>query len=232
MSQLPANIAATSISPWPPWPPWPEQGSPVDREFEETAGPTATKAFAAASSASLSQSADEAAGSGSNAGPVRVEDLPPEEITRQAVAAFFWCGATLFYVMTEEDADNLVNAIYHGADASAEDIGQVCAVAAIGCQYALSIASEYRELYFNHACALLNQSLENDNINSMRVYICLSMVSVMEKHHRARNLVAYGLKVARSNLLQRLRSSGPDEYEWCRLLRTMTFLEWCVLSQG
>lgn len=159
----------------------------------------------------------------------RLDSLPSEEVTQQAVRAFFSCGATLFYVETEHDAEQLIWDVYHNAKVDLEHVAEVCALAAIGSQYNRSVSSHAREAYFHQACAFLEDAVRMDDLTSMRIFICLSMYSVMEKHHRARGMVAYGLKVARHNLLGQARLSGEDGTESGRLMRTLAFLE-CWLS--
>ncbi|OJJ46568.1 hypothetical protein ASPZODRAFT_1973151 [Penicilliopsis zonata CBS 506.65] len=162
---------------------------------------------------------------------VKVSNLPPEQLTRQAIHAFFSCGATLFYITTEEEAAALITEVYHSDTIDTEDICDMCALAAIGSQYAVTqIPSAMRDLYFRYACALMHGTMEKDDMRSMRVFICLSMVSIMEKRQRAPRLIAYGLKIARYNLLGRIHSAEEETWpEWARLMRTLAFME-CWLS--
>ncbi|KAL2801578.1 hypothetical protein BJX63DRAFT_438688 [Aspergillus granulosus] len=48
--------------------------------------------------------------------------LPDEHITRYALDAFFQCAATLFYVITEENAAQLLRKVYHTINASIQDV--------------------------------------------------------------------------------------------------------------
>ncbi|KAI9729185.1 MAG: hypothetical protein M1834_007092 [Cirrosporium novae-zelandiae] len=160
------------------------------------------------------------------------EGLPPEFFARSALTSFFRCGAVFFYVMSEEDALELVERVYHSpTEAEASDICELCAIAAIGCQYdSDDIPTKFRDQFFRNASLLLDEVIEKDDMQSMRVFICLSMFSIMEKKTKARVLIASGLKMARWNMVARARNSSPQDWmEWRRILRTLAFME-CWLS--
>lgn len=119
----------------------------------------------------------------------RIENLPPEHVTQEAVAGFFSCGATLFYIMTEDDARHLVRDVYHHPNPKLSHVAEVCALAAIGSQYVRTIDPVHRESFYRHAAALLDNSVELDDLTSMRVYIALSMYSIMDKNARVKGMV-------------------------------------------
>jgi hypothetical protein len=129
---------------------------------------------------------------------IELVNLPPEHFTRRAVSAFFSCASTLFYIMSEAESEKLIRKVYHNsAGVEKSDICELCAVAAIGSQYDTDeIPDPVKESYFQHASLLLQDTVEKDIMQSMRVFICLSMFSVMAKSSSARLLI--GMEVCDS----------------------------------
>lgn len=116
--------------------------------------------------------------------------LPAEPITRRAVKAFFQCAATLFYVMTEKRSGELLDKVYRTNDASMQDIVEIAACAAIGSHYKSDeIPEEARVAFFYLASTSLHEALEADQIQGMRIFICLGMTCIMDKCSNARLLI-------------------------------------------
>ena len=122
---------------------------------------------------------------------VDIECLPHEHWTRRAVAAFFTCAATLFYVTTRDASEEMINKIYYNRESvKKSDICEICAIAAIGSQYdSDQIPDDVKEIFFNFALLLLNDTVEEDGKKGMRAIICLSMFSVMSKSTSSRLLI-------------------------------------------
>jgi hypothetical protein len=97
--------------------------------------------------------------------------------------------------MSEEASESLIRRVYHNsASANKSDICELCAIAAVGSQYVTDgIPESVKKSYFQHASLLLQDTVENDSMQSMRVFTCLSIISVMAKSSSARLLI--GMKV-------------------------------------
>lgn len=122
---------------------------------------------------------------------VTVDYIPHEFWTRRAVAAFFTCAATLFYVTTRDACEAMLDKIYQNRESvKKSDICEICAIAAIGSQYDTDeIPDDVKEIYFNLASVLLHDTVDEDKKKGMRAFICLSMFSVMSKSTSARLLI-------------------------------------------
>ncbi|KAL3462127.1 hypothetical protein BJX64DRAFT_148626 [Aspergillus heterothallicus] len=163
-------------------------------------------------------------------------NLPEERITRQALDAFFQCAATLFYVTTAEKSTYLLEKVYHSDNASVQDICELCALAAIGSYYKVEqIPDEARGMYFYLASTNLNEAVEADAIQGMRIFICLCMSSIMDKSSSARMLIISALNLARGKMQTDLQKefSNDRKEEYRRTLQTLVFLEgWLSYSLG
>ncbi|KAL4757333.1 Zn(II)2Cys6 transcription factor [Aspergillus foveolatus] len=164
------------------------------------------------------------------------EKLPDEKLTRYALDAFFQCAATLFYVTTEEQATQLMNKVYHSDEASMEDVCELSALAAIGSHYKIDeVPEEARAAYFFLASTSLNEAMQGDQIQGMRIFICLCMSCIMDKSSNARLLIMSALNIARSRMEPQLQHASPDgrDTEYRRTLQTLVFLEgWLSYSLG
>ncbi|KAL4804562.1 hypothetical protein BDV18DRAFT_142214, partial [Aspergillus unguis] len=159
-------------------------------------------------------------------------DLPPEDVTRQAVAAFFACGGTLFYIMPQEECDAIINAVYREFSATRMMIGQLCALAVVGGHYCTDeIPVPAKEKYFHHASALLQDEAVEDDLGMMRVHACLSIYLVLLKSTSARTMTLSGLNIGRSNMqwYQDSKSKTEEFLDRARVLRTLSFIE-CWIS--
>lgn len=178
-------------------------------------------------------------------------DLPPEDITRQAVSSFFSCGSTLFHIIPQEACEKLIRRIYEqAADVTKSDVCQVCALAATGGQYCTDVVPDSaKEMYFQYASLLLQDALEEDALVSMRIFICLAIYLVLIKSTSARTMTgkgiyallislsigpfllnavtASGLNIARWNMqIWMQKASHEDCLEWAKVFRTLAFTEW------
>lgn len=119
-------------------------------------------------------------------------DLPPEDITRHAVAAFFTCGSTLFYIMPQADSKGLVQAVYEKRpDVRKSTVCQVCALAAVGSYYCTGeIPAAAMERYFQQASSLLQDVTVEDDLGAMRVFACLSVYLILLKGTSARAMTS------------------------------------------
>jgi hypothetical protein len=179
-------------------------------------------------------------------------DLPPEDITRQAVSSFFSCGSTLFHIIPQEACENLIRRVYEqAADVTKSDVCQVCALAAVGGQYCTDVIPDSaKEKYFQYASLLLQDALEEDALVSMRIFICLAIYLILIKSTSARTMTgkgiyallislslhrtfllnavtASGLNIARWNMQKWMqKASHEDCLEWAKVFRTLAFTEW------
>lgn len=119
-------------------------------------------------------------------------NLPPEDVTRHAVAAFFACGSTLFYIMPQEDSKGLVDAVYErGQGVTKSMVCQLCAMAAVGSYYCTDeIPAAAVEQFFQQASSLLQNVTLEDDLGSMRVFACLSVYLILLKGTSARAMTS------------------------------------------
>ena len=122
----------------------------------------------------------------------RRDRLPDEPTTRRAVAAVFQCAATLFYVTTtERKLIQLLDKVFHTNDATAQDVCEVAACAAIGSHYKIDeICDEARAAFFYLASAGLSEAFEASHIQGMPIFILLCMSCIMDKSSNARLLIS------------------------------------------
>ncbi|KAI9376312.1 hypothetical protein BJX61DRAFT_419542 [Aspergillus egyptiacus] len=166
----------------------------------------------------------------------RRDELPEERLTRKAVDEFFCCVATLFYVINPTEADQLIKKVYHSNEATVQDVCELAALAAFGSHYNVEeIPIEARASYFFIASTSLNEAIQANYIQGMRIFICLCMSCVMDKSSSARLLIVSALNLARAGMeadLQKTMSSeSQDAYR--RTLQTLIFLEgWLSYSLG
>ncbi|KAL5341877.1 hypothetical protein BJX70DRAFT_395244 [Aspergillus crustosus] len=151
----------------------------------------------------------------------RYTKFPEERITRSAIIAFFECAATLFYVTTLENAEQLCQRVYHTPNARVEDICELSALAAIGSHYQVEeIPDEARAVYFHLASSSLNEAIGANRVQGMRIFTCL--------------LSALGL--ARAQIEEDVLKASLHEQEqehFRRTLQTLVFLEgWLSYSLG
>ncbi|KAI9373473.1 hypothetical protein BJX61DRAFT_533139 [Aspergillus egyptiacus] len=105
-------------------------------------------------------------------------ELPPEDITQEALSSYFACGSVMFHVMPREDAESLFKRVYAGsAAATKSDVCLLCAVAA--------------EVFFHRASSLLRQEVVEDDLTGMRVFACLAVYLVLLKSTLARTLTEW-----------------------------------------
>ncbi|KAI9036245.1 uncharacterized protein KD926_002154 [Aspergillus affinis] len=150
----------------------------------------------------------------------RRDRLPDEQITRRAVSAFFQCAATLFYVTTESKSSQLLDKVYHSNDATAQDVCEVAACAAIGSHYKIDeICDEARAAFFYLASASLNEAFEASHIQGVRISILLLS---------ALNLVKADMDATLQSATSHV--TGDDEYR--RTLQTLIFLEGCAVFEA
>ncbi|KAL4915371.1 hypothetical protein BDW62DRAFT_188600 [Aspergillus aurantiobrunneus] len=158
-------------------------------------------------------------------------DLPPEEITRQAVAAFFSCGSTLFNIMPRKACEDLIKIIYSKpAEATKSLVCQVCAVAVVGSHYCTDEIPVFaKERFFQRAYSLLQSRESADDLLMMRVLACLAIYLILLKSTSARTMTASGLNIARCNMRKYKTASQEEWLDWARVTRTLAFTE-CWLS--
>ena len=130
----------------------------------------------------------------SSATPFDVDDLdlPPEHVTRHAVATFFACGSTLFYIMPQEDSKGLVDAVYERAPGVTKSmVCQLCAMAAVGSYYCTDeIPAAAVQCYFQQASSLLQDVALEDDLGTMRVFACLSVYLILLKGTSAKAMTS------------------------------------------
>ncbi|KOC10290.1 hypothetical protein AFLA70_493g000631 [Aspergillus flavus AF70] len=167
----------------------------------------------------------------------RLTTLPQEQFAWTALSAFFRCAGSLFYIITPQEAESLLERVYCEGNGSKADVCELCAIAAIGCHYeANQVSDEVRTAFFYIATSELEGLAQTSTIQGMRVFICLSLSAMMDKTTNARLLLMSALNIARRIPKPDITRPSPAEYslnEYRRVLQTVIFLEgWLSYSLG
>lgn len=142
-------------------------------------------------------------------------EIPDERTTRVALDGFFKYVATLYFVASEEHAGMLVDKVYHSEKASMQDISELSGFAAVGGHYKLDeVSDSARASYFFLASTGLNESMQKDRVQGMRIFICLCLSSIHDKSLNARLLIGMSLIVDVTNNSLCIDSSKDAPGSW------------------
>ncbi|KAL4876412.1 hypothetical protein BJY04DRAFT_199914 [Aspergillus karnatakaensis] len=154
--------------------------------------------------------------------------IPTEQITAQAISSFFACIGTIIYVDTREALQALVDNVYHDNNPDAESVCELCAVAAVGCQYdGVEILVSCRDIFFRRALLLLCDSFDNDSRKGIRAIICLVTCLILTNPKSSRALIESGLSSCRRILPPTTTETNQnnDDLQPGRLLQTLITLD-------
>lgn len=160
--------------------------------------------------------------------------LPPEHTVRQAAKFFFSDIAGLFFVMSEQDFETLVNAVFAPQDMpDLLALTEVCAIAAVGSQYHPDhIPDELKEAFFRTALQHIDLLLDTSYMRSMRTLACLGGYGIIEKRRSSRSFLHLGLQLIRWTVNMQLQQRQQQQQQWItlfrRLWRTFAFLDWYI----
>jgi hypothetical protein len=119
--------------------------------------------------------------------------LPDEALVRQTVMAFIHCSESLIHTFTSTQAEALLNRVYQtNQPTDALSLAELCIAAAIGSHYVpRHVPKRCIWEFFASACVLLDTVpvCEATYLRIMRLFLCLTLYSILEKHLSARSFV-------------------------------------------
>ena len=127
------------------------------------------------------------------------EKLPPREDVQAAIAALNDPAASLFFVLSPEDGEELLERLYASEPprVGRADLCALCAFAALG-RYLTNPKSERsRQTLFRTAMMLVDECCELDSLQTLRAILSLSLFTLVEKKSGVRVSLASGLQIAR-----------------------------------
>jgi hypothetical protein len=119
-------------------------------------------------------------------------NLPPEDLTRRAMYAFIRGTGSLLFMWTYEQADAILNSIYHsGKIADPITLAECFTVAAMGAHYDMDCFPDRtrQALYASATLQFHEKTAKLDFLRTMRLLLSLSFYALLEKHLSARYLV-------------------------------------------
>jgi hypothetical protein len=188
-----------------------------------------------------------------NIQPYSATNLPPQELIRRAVHAFIKGTGSLLFMWTIEQADELIDRVYQPTvsrkDVDPMSLAECFTLAAMGAHYDMNCFPERvrKLLYASGTLYFYEQTARQDYLRTMRLTLCMSFYSLLEKHMSARYLIgesppepgrkvgtnpfaAAGLQIARWKCPTLHTSScGASDEQWKKIFRSLIFMD-CWLS--
>lgn len=143
--------------------------------------------------------------------PTTIYELPSAILSQKAVNAFSSSSATLFYVFTHEQRVQVFNDVYQNGtgDTSKASMSELCAIAAVGCQYLHDDSLfELRQAFYDVAKSFLDDCIESNPLRAMKVCTLLAMYNIMGKSTVALTYISTSL------LSPSLHSQGYGRCIW------------------
>jgi hypothetical protein len=114
--------------------------------------------------------------------------LPPESDVREGAARFFANTSALFYVMTFDELEALLDKIYRSsASVDVLSLCEICSLASVGSQYLPEQPSQsLKQSLYLTATAHIRQCLEVDKVRTIRILACLACYNIVEHREAAR----------------------------------------------
>ncbi|KAI9930082.1 hypothetical protein AWENTII_003451 [Aspergillus wentii] len=162
------------------------------------------------------------------------KDLPPEEDTRAGATAFFSNTSALFYVMTPEEFDDLLQRVYRSeSPVDVVTLCEMCSLASVGSQYLPEQPLEdVKKTLFSTAIVHLDQCIKVDPVRALRILVCLSAYHIIEHHNVAHASIVSGLGLARK-LGSQIAKHSDQSLIIRKTYRTLIFMEcWLSTSLG
>lgn len=192
-----------------------------------------------------------------SAQPYNKVNLPPRELTQRAIYAFIEGTGSLLFMWSREQADEMLDRVYRSQPVSeaadAMNIAECFVVAAMGAHYDMECFPERirKLLYASGTLYFHEHMVRQDYLRSMRLLLCMSFYSLLEKHMSARYLIgklppdqdwkvgtnsftAAGLQIGRRKGASSLASSCLVVQEnWTKLFRSLIFMDsWLAYTLG
>ncbi|KAI4152038.1 MAG: hypothetical protein LQ340_003142 [Diploschistes diacapsis] len=154
---------------------------------------------------------------------------PPESLVRTGVAAYFEVLSCLFFFMTREEGQSMIESAYYtDKPLDTAMLCQLYALAAVGSCYDSAISPQESEQLFRTALSALNDCAEASSLNGIRALICMAGYGFIKKRESIRVIIASGVQFARwsSTAAREVDSSSHDA--WMRIYRTLISINCCV----
>lgn len=128
-----------------------------------------------------------------NSQPYGPHNLPPEEICKHAIGALIEGTGSLMHFFSESAATEMISRAYHsGTRPDSLTVSELCVAAAVGAHVDTArVPQEVIRKLFASTCILLDTVVmdEESYLRVMRILLCLSNYSVVEKHLSARAFI-------------------------------------------
>lgn len=110
------------------------------------------------------------------------DSLPPYPVTAKAIDKFFLSTGQLFYIIEEREARELLKAVYtEPRNTTLSMFCQLFAIAAVGSQYDDLVPHAVKQSFFQTARFYLDDCLEADDFQTMRVLLLLAIFCILDK---------------------------------------------------
>lgn len=108
--------------------------------------------------------------------------LPPYPVTAKAIDKFYLSTGQLFYILEEHEARQLLKAVYtEPQDTTLPMFCQLFAIAAVGSLYDDLVPYAVKQSFFQTARFYLDDCLEADDFQTMRVLLLLGIFCILDK---------------------------------------------------
>ena len=102
--------------------------------------------------------------------------------------------SSLFYIVTDEELEDLLQQVFHGQHQADMILCELCSLAGLGCQYLPDLPPlSLRESLFHTATRQLNECIQTDIVRAIHVMACLSIYSIMQHRNIARASIRIGV---------------------------------------
>jgi hypothetical protein len=172
------------------------------------------------------------------------DTIPTEGTTSLAVNAFLVHRDPVFHVIAREYYKGLIEKVYHNITRPAEsDLCELFAVAAAGCHYSnISTSESSISNFIQHCSVRLFNTTRSQNLQSMRIYLGLSLCWDPARSSTARILIcecrtilpdftnsraASGLQHARWDIPNTLPTQQSELNDWIQRAKTFRTLSFC-----
>lgn len=125
--------------------------------------------------------------------PYTLWNPPPEAPIRHTITALMEGGGTIFHIIGAPKAEDLINRVYHLSQSpDALSLVELCVIAAVGGHFTQEIMpARLQRRLFVTVCTLMGKLVftEQSYLRLMRIFLCLTMYSIVEKYLSARSFI-------------------------------------------
>jgi hypothetical protein len=145
--------------------------------------------------------------------PYSSHNLPPEEMCKHAIGSLIEGTGSLMHIFSVPAATRIISRAYHsGTKPDNLTVSELCVAAAIGAQLNLGHVPKQviRKLFASTYMLLDTVDMdEGSYLRVMRILLCLSTYSVVEKHLSARAFISKS-----GNLVRKFANSNKSQSCW------------------